>query len=214
MSSEDFMKSMNYTGVVNELSESKAILLDEFRKVYVISNMHPDSQEYQQQFANANSKIEQLQSKTFSIGNDVQSNVEKLNLSLVDLNAGITEERRKNEVLKRKLGIVENKYNSASEMFNEYKEYYNMNYLRNWGLLLSIALCIYAIYIIRIPARTAERVAQNNFDRNTLFTLVIDLFSYIPCLLGNIMLFVGRFLTLIIKAILYVPCLLVGMKIE
>ena len=49
---------------------------------------------------------------------------------------------------KKQLGIVESTNNSAYEMINDYKEIYNIKYLRNWALILSTFLCIYTISIV------------------------------------------------------------------
>jgi hypothetical protein len=40
--------------------------------------------------------------------------------------------------LKRNLGIVEHKTNTATEMIDDYKEIYNERYLRNWAMGISI----------------------------------------------------------------------------
>ena len=71
-----------------------------------------------------------------------------MNQQLFKLNIFITKERQKNRKLKSKLGIIENTGNASTEMINNYKELYNMNYLRNWSLLLSSFLCIAAIGVV------------------------------------------------------------------
>jgi|LauGreDrversion2_2_1035103.scaffolds.fasta_scaffold00498_5 hypothetical protein len=208
-----FTKPTTYTSQINDLHESQDLLLDEFRKVYVISHMHPDNQEYQQQFANASSHLDQVQSKLFSLDNELQGNVETLNASLFELNTLIDKERKKNADLKRNMRRVENQHTSANEMISEYKEYYNMNYLRNWGLLLSTVLCIYAITVIREPAKTAERVAQNKFEQTALLSLIVNTLLFIPCLIGDILMLVGKALTMVVNALLYIPSLVFG-KVE
>ena len=44
--------------------------------------------------------------------------------------------------------MVENTGNASSEMISDYKDMYNMNYLRNWSLLLSSVLCMVTIGLI------------------------------------------------------------------
>jgi len=58
------------------------------------------------------------------------------------------EERDKNKKLRQKLGMVEDKNNSSLEMINDYKEIYQINYLRNWALFLSTIICIFTIKTI------------------------------------------------------------------
>ncbi len=208
-----FPKPSSYTSKIEELNDSKNLILDEFRKVYIISHTNPNSQEYQQQFANASSQLDQVQSNLFSIGNEVQSNTDTMNNSLLDLNVQIDNERKRNAKLHEKLGKVEQQYTSASGMISEYKEYYNINFLRNWALLLSIVLCIYAITIIRVPARSADRVMQNQFQQTALLSLIYNIFVFIPCLLGDVLRFIWKIFSVVFSAIAYIPCLLTG-KIE
>lgn len=199
-----------FTSQLSTFNDSQMSILDEFKKVYIISHTNPDNQEYQQQFANASSHVDQLESKLFTIGNEVGSHIEQANQSLFDLNTQIEAERKRNALLKNKVSSIEQQYTSADGMISEYKEFYNMNYLRNWGLLLSIVLCIYAITIIRTPAKSADRVALNRQQQDALFCLIYNIIMFIPCLIKDILLFVGNLVKLIFNIIAYIPCLLTG----
>ncbi len=142
---ENFMEPIMFHEKINEVNGNIGLLLDEFKKIYVLSKMHPTNQEYQQQYTNMTNGINNVQSKFFSISNDVQKNIDILNKSLFDLDIEIKREREKNEELKRKIGIVENKSNAASEMINDYTRIYDERYLRNWALGLSTLICIISI---------------------------------------------------------------------
>lgn len=107
--------------------------------------MHPNNEEYQTQYQNVINNLANVLSKLFSVSNDVQINIDNLNKKLFEFDILIREERDKNKDLKKKLGIVENKSNAASEMISDYKDIYDKRYLRNWSLLLSSILCIVAI---------------------------------------------------------------------
>ena len=61
------------------------------------------------------------------------------------LNVLIEKEKAKNRSLKRKLGIIDHNNNAAIEMIDNYKQIYNMSYLRNWALFLSSLICIMTI---------------------------------------------------------------------
>ena len=89
-------------------------------------------------FNNAKSNITQVVSDLFTLENAVQSNTNKINKALVDLNVLIKAEKDKNRELKRKLGITETENNAAMELIDNYKEMYDSGYLRNWGLGISI----------------------------------------------------------------------------
>jgi len=147
----NFKKSEQYKEKIHQLDSGVNLLLNEFKKLYVITNMHPSNEEYQTQHQNIINSLAEILSKLFSISNDVQVNIDNLNKKLFELDILITQEREKNKELKRKLGIVENKSNAASEMISDYKDIYDKRYLRNWSLLLSSIVCIVAVGAIYRP---------------------------------------------------------------
>ena len=142
---ENFMKPELFNEKLDVLNSSVNLLLDEFKKIYVISKMHPANQEYQQQYANVVAGLDQLQSKLFSVSNDVQVNIDNINKAMIALDVSIRKEREKNKELKVKLGIIENKSNASSEMIDNYTQIYDERYLRNWALGLSTIICIMTI---------------------------------------------------------------------
>jgi len=140
-----FTKSEQYKEKIHQLDMGIHLLLHEFKKLYVITNMHPTNEEYQTQYQNIINSLAEILSKSFSVSNDVQVNIDNLNKKLFEFDILIRQEREKNKELKRKLGIVENKSNAASEMISDYKDIYDKRYLRNWSLLLSSIICMVAI---------------------------------------------------------------------
>lgn len=145
---EQFMSKQQYDELLGNITDSLNLILDEFKKLYVITNMHPNNQEYQQLFENCKTNLNTIQSKLFTVSNDIQSDTNKINALLLELDSKIKIERKNNKELKRKLGMVEHKNNSAFEMIDNYKEMYDSNYLRNWSLVLSTALCIFTIGVV------------------------------------------------------------------
>jgi len=142
---KNYQSPEKYIEQLNQLNSSIESLLDEFRKLYVVSKMNPDSSEYQQQYANIISNINQIQSKLFTTANSVQVNIDEISKKLLDINILIDVEREKNSELKKKLGMITDKNAAASEMIYNYKQIYNQNYLRNWSMFLSIMFCLFTI---------------------------------------------------------------------
>jgi len=140
-----FTKSEQYKEKLDQLNSGVHLLLHEFKKTYVITNMHPTNEEYQTQYQNIINSLGEILSKLFSISNDVQVNIDELNKKLFEFDILIRKEKEKNKELKRKLGIIENKNNAASEMISDYKDIYEKRYLRNWSLLLSSVIGIVTI---------------------------------------------------------------------
>lgn len=138
-------KPEEYINKLDELSGGVNLLLDEFKKIYIIAKMHPNNEDIQDRYQDMISNINQLQAKMFSVSNDVQVNINDINQKMLSLNLMIEKERNKNKELRKKLGMVEHKNNSASEMISDYREVYDLKYLRNWALFLSTIICIFAI---------------------------------------------------------------------
>jgi hypothetical protein len=113
-------------------------ILDDFEKYYVFYNKNPEFDEYKNMFDNIKNNLQQISADLFSLSNSVDVNTEEINKKLKNLNILITEERKKNRELKGQLGIVGSEYDGSYEMINNYKEMYNNEYLKNWGLFLGV----------------------------------------------------------------------------
>jgi hypothetical protein len=74
------------------------------------------------------------------ISNNIDKNTETINNRLQKINILIRKEKIKNKQLKRKLGIVEKKYNGSDELISNYKEIYNSDYLTNFALFCGVIL--------------------------------------------------------------------------
>jgi len=142
---DNFSKSSTFKNKINDLDSGINILLDEYKKLYVLVGVNPNNQEYQQQYQNTVNNLDSVMSKMFSVSNDIQGNVNNINKTLVQYDILIKEEKKVNSDLKVKLGIVENKNNAAYEMITDYKDIYDKRYLRNWSLILGSIICLVAI---------------------------------------------------------------------
>ena len=142
------LNTEQYIEKINLLKDNSVFILDEFKKLYVINKMHPENEEYQYQYENVVSNINKNLSTLFTTSNDIQLDINVFNKKLVELNISIEREKKHNIELKRKLGIVEHKNNSSTEMINDYKEISNKYYLQNWSIVLSTLLCVYTISVI------------------------------------------------------------------
>jgi chromosome segregation ATPase len=138
MNIDNFEKPENYYTKLKDIKDSSVFLLDEYKKLYVIKNMNPENQEYQQQFSNIDDNVKQITTKLFSMSTDIKSNIRKLTEYIISLDDDIKSRRETKKQLKRKLGIVKHETNAASEMIDDYKQIYNERYLRNWALGISI----------------------------------------------------------------------------
>ena len=120
------------------LREQLPVILDEFKSFFVLYNTYPESNENRQIFANIKSILTEVGAKSFSISNDIQANTNIINEKLICLNLAISKEKEKNRKLKIALGRVDDKNNASTELVSDYQRIYEMGYLRNFALFISI----------------------------------------------------------------------------
>jgi hypothetical protein len=145
------MSQLNYTSQLYEINGQISGLLVDYKTNYVISTMNPDNETYKDKFDNIKTQLDDIQTQLFGISNDIAHDTDTLNNELLDLNKSIETEKQTNTYLKEQLGIIEQKTHAANEMFYDYTAIYDITYLKNWAIILSIIGCLIAIKITYIP---------------------------------------------------------------
>ena len=141
---DQFEKPETFKEKVKTLEQQLPPILDDFNKYFVLYNKDPSYPEFENMFNNIKQNLNTSSSSLFMVSNDVDKNIDNINNTFKKLDVLITKERKENRELRRKLGLVENDYNSSKELIDNYNEMYDIDYLRNWGLVLStIAVGIY-----------------------------------------------------------------------
>jgi hypothetical protein len=148
MGINDYTKSSVFKNKVETIKSSLTPILDNFKKLYILHNMHPADQEYQQQYNGIVSSITQQLASLFTVSNDIQQETTLLGKKLLPVNESIETEKKTNSDLKKQLKMVTNNTNAADEMIMNYKEMYDKNYLRNWALFLSSIVGLYSISVV------------------------------------------------------------------
>lgn len=143
-----FISAETFTEQLNTLKQQLPHILDDFEKYYVFYNMNPANNEYQTMFENIKKNLNSINSKTFMISNNVESETNNINQKLISLNSLIQYEKESNNKLKSNIDSIEEEKNSTNLMINNYKEMYDVGYLKNWALFLSIIVAGYAIFKI------------------------------------------------------------------
>ena len=144
----DFTSPTTYYNNINAIKQQLPAILDDFKKYYVFYNNVPDYPEYQTMFENIKQNINSLNSQLFKLTNEVDYNIEKINKTLTSLNASITAEKTKNTDLKNKLGMLTEENNSTFIMITNYDQIYDLEYLKNWSLVISIFFSLYVISVV------------------------------------------------------------------
>ena len=137
---DDLTKPQVFLSQINTLKEKLPPILDDFVKYYIFYNKNPEYNEYQQIFENIKGNLQKINSELFMITNNIEKGVENINDRLQKIDKLIAKEKIKNQKLKRKLGIVEKKYNGSDELISDYKEIYNLDYLKNFALFYGVVL--------------------------------------------------------------------------
>ena len=141
----DYENPQKFSQRLEILQQQLPPILDDFKKYYVFYNKNPDYNEYQQAFEGIKGNLNEFNSQVFMLSNDVQSNTNKITEMLIKLNEMIDYEKKRNKQLKKQLANIKGEKDATTEMIDNYKEMYNNEYVKNWGLLLSILLAGFAI---------------------------------------------------------------------
>jgi hypothetical protein len=141
----NFPKTEEFTNKLETLENQLPAIIEDFKKYYVFYKKNPEYPEYQQMFQNIKGNLNTINSDLFTLSNSVESTTDVVNEKLIELNKLIIQEQRKNRELKEKLGIVEHENNASNELVSDYKQMYNSEYLKNWGLFFSILIAMSVI---------------------------------------------------------------------
>ena len=131
----------NYRTKLGDLKKQLPLVLEDYKKIYVLYNKTPDGN--QQSFDTINGNMANLTSSLRKIQTDVESDISTFNKDLLDIHKNIAEEKTAYMSYKSTLGDTTYKNNSADIMYNDYKELYTSAYLRNWAMLSGVVLSIF-----------------------------------------------------------------------
>lgn len=152
---DDLTKPQVFLSQLNTFKEKIPSILDDFKKYYVFYNKNPEYNEYQQMFENIKGNLQNINSELFMTSNNIEKDTENINDRLQKINTLIAKEKIINRQLKRRLGIVEKKYNGSDELISDYKEIYNLDYLNNFALFYGVIL-LGGIIVSKFKGTTAK----------------------------------------------------------
>lgn len=141
----NYKKPSQYSGEIESYLNGIDILLGDMKKYYILAKMYPANEEYQEKLSVCINDINSVLSNLFVLSNELQVNIDTISEELVKTDKSIDSEKQLHLKLKRHMTDLKDKSNASKEMINDYKKEYDLRYLRNWALLLSSILCIYAI---------------------------------------------------------------------
>ena len=98
-----------------------------------------------QMYDNIKNNIQELYTSLLTISTDIDKNVNQINTDYQELNKLIEILKERNIILKQKLGIAEDTYDGSDTMISNYKDMYNLQYLKNFSLGLGIVFSVVLI---------------------------------------------------------------------
>ena len=141
-------KMNNYVephALIEKLDESKdklPFVLENFTKSFVLHNINPEDNEYKQIFQTDKSHLDKIMHDLFLLENNITTNINKLNSNLEKLYIELEILKEENTQLKKKSHFFDQQNDTADEMIDNYKEFYEIQYLRNWAIALTILISI------------------------------------------------------------------------
>jgi len=133
---------------IQTLQEQLPGILYDFKHYYVLYNQSPNNMEYQQYYNNSKSNMNNINAQLFNISNNVDQDIEQLTTFLSTLNADIQKLKTQNNYYVEKLSDIKQHNKSSDVLIDNYKQMYNIDYLRNWGLALSIIGCGFIVKFV------------------------------------------------------------------
>lgn len=140
-----FPKPSVFLSQLDTIQRQLGPILDDFNKYFVFYNMNPQISENQQMYDKIKNNIQDLYTSLLTISTDVDKNVNQINNDYQELNKLIEILKKRNTVLKQKLGIVEDTYDGSDTMISNYKDMYNLQYLKNFSLGLGLVFSLVLI---------------------------------------------------------------------
>lgn len=134
---------------LNTLQEQYGPVLDDFKKYYVLHNQYPDLNEYTQMFSSIKGNLQTLNSKIFTLTNNIENSTQQQNNVMQQVNDDIKQEKLIHTMLQQKLNIVKNEINGTREMSKNYTSMYNFQFFSNITMFLGIVIVgtvIYKVY--------------------------------------------------------------------
>ena len=142
---DTFPKPSIFLSQLNTIQSQLGPILDDFNKYFVFYNMNPQISENQQMYDNIKNNIHELYASLLTISTDIDTNVNQINNDYQELNKLIEILKQRNAILKRKLGIAEDTYDGSDTMISNYKDMYNLQYLKNFSLGLGLVFSLVLI---------------------------------------------------------------------
>ena len=131
---------------IDDIKNQFMSVLDDFKKYYIYYNKNPESNEFQNYYANSKSNLQTLNQNIFSLTNSIQKNIIDLDKENTYMNKQIVILKKKFEKMVKLQHNLEMTEDGSEQLINDSKELYNEQYHKNVILFLALLLLISLSY--------------------------------------------------------------------
>ena len=133
---------------IKEIESKFFSVLDDYKKYYVFYNMHPEINENENAFSNADGQLKSLSENLFMITNSINNSINTLNEEMEIVEQDISKEKARYSKLVEKIKYIDNTYEGSEQLISDTKQEYNMQYYNNLEILLGVGIISVAMYNI------------------------------------------------------------------
>jgi methyl-accepting chemotaxis protein len=123
---------------INSFKSQFMSILDDYKKYYVYYNKNPEVDEFQQNFFNAKSQLQQIMKQLTNLSESIKDETSSLNSQMQNINRKIKLEKNLNGKLDKTVSGLESTNNSSKALIDDSKEEYNAQYVKNWEMILGL----------------------------------------------------------------------------
>ena len=128
-----------------EIAKKLPAVYESFEKSFILHFKDPNNNEYKQIYESDRRNLDGIVNDEFLLENDVMNNIQHLNRNLEKLYVAIEILKKENKLLMKKAVQLNKTVNTSDEMFDNFKEFYEIQYLRNWAVILAIIIVVFTI---------------------------------------------------------------------
>jgi hypothetical protein len=139
---------------INSINTKFFSVLDDFKKYYVYYNKNPEVDEFQNYYANSKSQLQSISKELVTITNNINNHIKALNKQMINDDIHLTNEKKKNNKLSKKVKGLENAQSGSEILIDESKERYNLQYYYNIELFIGIIIICTTLSKLFRPIKT------------------------------------------------------------
>lgn len=145
---DQIIQNFHYQEKINEIKSQFFSALDDFKNFYVYYNKNPEVDEFQNNFENSKTQLQNLSNNLFRITCLIHENINKLELDMVYIVNKLELEKENNVKLTNSLNNLEITQNGSEILIDDSKEKYNVQYYKNVQMYFGIFFILTFLAII------------------------------------------------------------------